>query len=102
VDELAAEASLAPGVGSEVWVSVRPECLALTGEAASAVNAVEVTVESTTYLGELAEHRVRAGTELLRVYELNPGGRSWPSGKRAVVTVAPADVVLLAPEADDA
>jgi iron(III) transport system ATP-binding protein len=105
VGELVTEAaSIDSPVGSEVWVSLRPECLALTevGGGAATENAVDVTVEGTTYLGELAEHRVRAGSELLRVYELNPGGKRWPAGTRGIVAVARADVVVLPGNADDA
>jgi iron(III) transport system ATP-binding protein len=102
--ELVAKASFAPPVGSAVWVSVRPECFALSrgNDVPVAANAVEVTVEGTTYLGELAEHRVRARSELLRVYELNPGGKTWSAGERAITTVAPADIVLLPSDGDDA
>jgi iron(III) transport system ATP-binding protein len=102
--ELVAAASFAPAAGSDVWVSVRPECFVLSqrDRGAAASNAIDVTVESTTYLGELAEHRVRSRSESLRIYELNPGGRIWAAGTRGVVRVAPADVVLLAPDEDDA
>jgi iron(III) transport system ATP-binding protein len=99
--ELVAARRFATAVGSRLSVSLRPECLALTEDRA-AVNSFGVTVEGTTYLGELAEHRVRSGTEVLRVYELNPGAWKWPAGRTAVVAVDPSDVVLLPPESDDA
>jgi iron(III) transport system ATP-binding protein len=101
--ELVAAPRFATTAGSQLWVSLRPECLGLSasGERAGP-NSFGGTVESTTYLGELAEHRVRSGSEVLRVYELNPGAARWPAGRAAVVSVAPADVVLLPPESDDA
>jgi iron(III) transport system ATP-binding protein len=98
--ELTAETSAAHEIGSEVWVSLRPECLSISPTAAS-LNSITATVEGTTYLGELAEHRVRVGSELLKVYELNPRER-WNAGREAVLGVHPADVVLLGPEGRDA
>jgi iron(III) transport system ATP-binding protein len=94
--ELVATAHFAAEIGSEVWASLRPECLTISEDAGAApANGFTVTVESTTYLGELAEHRVRAGAELLRIYELNPSSARWAAGKTGVVSVAPRDVVLL-------
>jgi iron(III) transport system ATP-binding protein len=97
-------APLSAVAGAELCVSLRPECLTLSqpsGAAATEPNAFPVTLESTTYLGELAEHRVSCGTASLRVYELNAGASAWPRGSRALLRVAPADVVLLPPEKDD-
>jgi iron(III) transport system ATP-binding protein len=100
--ELVSAPRFAPKVGSAVWVSLRPECLALSqGEGGDACNTFAVEIESTTYLGELAEHRVRSGSELLRVYEMNPGAAKWPAGRAGVISVAPPDVVLLPVEKDD-
>jgi iron(III) transport system ATP-binding protein len=94
--ELVATVHFAAEIGSELWASLRPECLTLSeGTGAAPANGFSVTVESTTYLGDLAEHRVRAGAGVLRVYELNPSSAKWPAGKTGVISVAPADVVLL-------
>jgi iron(III) transport system ATP-binding protein len=81
----------------EVWVSLRPECLRLErpDDAAPGRNAIEGAIEATTYLGELAEHRFRSRSHVLRIYELNPRSGGWTSGARAIATVSPADVVLL-------
>ena len=81
----------------QVWVSLRPECLRLErpDTAGAGRNAIEGTLEGTTYLGELAEHRLRTRSEVLRIYELNPRPGAWPSGARALATVSPDDVVLL-------
>jgi len=106
IGELASTAApgFVPEVGSRVWVSLRPECLALAPPGASAppANAAAGFVESTTYLGELAEHRFRSGSEVLRIYELNPKPAAWPRGSNATATVSPLDVVLLPAEAGDA
>ncbi len=82
---------------AKVWVSLRPECLALQSDPASpGSNAITGEIEATTYLGEIAEHRFRSGTELLRIYELNP--RPLDGASRAATrtaAVASADVTLL-------
>jgi iron(III) transport system ATP-binding protein len=79
--------------GNKVWVSVRPECLTLRSAAEAAdVNGIAGAIESTAYLGEIAEHRFRVGNMLLRAYELNPSGGA---GAARVATVRPEDVTLL-------
>jgi iron(III) transport system ATP-binding protein len=80
--------------GEKVWVSLRPECFAWKDADASALtaNTIAGEIESTTYLGEIAEHRFRSGTETLRIYELNP---RVIKRERAFASVAPADVMLL-------
>ena len=86
-------------VGMRVWVSLRPECLSLTSSAAPAINAVEGELETSTYLGEIAEHRLRVGASSLRVHELNPRGMR-PATARQRAVIAPADVVIV-PRDDD-
>jgi iron(III) transport system ATP-binding protein len=79
--------------GAKVWVSLRPECFSLgSSEAATDSNTLAGKVEATMYLGEIAEHRFRTGTELLRIYEINP--RPTDVALRTV-SIAPADVTLL-------
>jgi ABC-type Fe3+/spermidine/putrescine transport system ATPase subunit len=86
--------------GMPVWVSMRPECLSLTHrEGPASVNAIAGAIESTVYLGEIAEHRFRTASETLRIYELNPQER--PDGRASLLAViAPADVTLV-PGHDD-
>jgi iron(III) transport system ATP-binding protein len=85
-------------VGKSLWVSLRPECISLTEPGlAPLVNAMTGELESTAYLGEIAEHRFRAGGELLRIHELNP--RETRPAVDKVAAIAPADVVLV--PADD-
>jgi len=80
--------------GSPVWVSLRPECLSLRAAGSPPLNCVSGELESTTYLGEIAEHRLRAGTELLRIHEINPR-TTRPIGGGLSAVIAPADVVLV-------
>jgi iron(III) transport system ATP-binding protein len=91
---------LSVDVGTRVWVSLRPECLLLTTmDDASLANATAGELESTAYLGQIAEHRFRAGGELLRIHELNPRATRPAEGSKIAV-IAPADVVLV-PVDDD-
>jgi iron(III) transport system ATP-binding protein len=81
--------------GKAVWVSLRPECFSLTASSdLSHANATAGELESTAYLGEIAEHRFRAGSELLRIHELNPRA-ARPIGEAQRAVIAPADVVLV-------
>jgi iron(III) transport system ATP-binding protein len=82
-----------PIAGTEVWISIRPECLRLLrpGEE-RAPNLLRGRGESVTYLGELAERRVRVGETTLALFELN--ARAEPRAELAA-SVDPADVVLL-------
>jgi iron(III) transport system ATP-binding protein len=81
----------APSVGVEVWISIRPESLRFVREG-GATNALRGRSEQMTYLGELAEHRVRVGDTVLAVFELN--ARAAAPGE-IMLAVDPADVVLL-------
>jgi ABC-type Fe3+/spermidine/putrescine transport system ATPase subunit len=93
-----------PRPGDEVWVSVRPECFALgrADRGADATNVLAGAIETTFYTGELAEHRIRCGDELLRAYELNPRRGAWAVGTAANLAVSPDDVILLPFERADA
>jgi iron(III) transport system ATP-binding protein len=90
----ARDQTFAPAPGDEVWISIRPECLRLARgvEAAPPTNTLRGRVERVTYLGELAEHRVRVGETTLALFELN--ARAEPRDE-IVASVDPADVVLL-------
>jgi hypothetical protein len=86
--------------GMPVWVSLRPECLSLKRhDATASINAIPGAIESTVYLGEIAEHRFRAGGETLRTYELNPQPLPAAAAPNLAV-IAPADVTLV-PSDDD-
>jgi iron(III) transport system ATP-binding protein len=84
-----------PAAGDGLWVSIRPECLRLVDVdgAAPGPNTLRGRQEQCTYLGEIAERRLRVGEALLSLFELNPrpGARD-----ELTVTVDPSDVVLVA------
>ena len=76
-------------------MSLRPECFSLTAAGgAPPPNATAGELESTAYLGEIAEHRFRAGGEVLRIHELNPRS-TQREDKRHLAVIAPDDVVLV-------
>jgi iron(III) transport system ATP-binding protein len=79
--------------GARVWVSIRPECFRSRIDAQQP-NLVRGRRERTIFLGELIEHRVRAGTESLSVYELN-GPVASGDADSVTYQVDPSDVVLL-------
>jgi iron(III) transport system ATP-binding protein len=82
----------APSVGDGLWISIRPECLRLV-DGPAGTNTLRGRQEHVTYLGEIAERRLRVGEALLSLFELNPrpGARD-----ELTMTVDPADVVLVA------
>jgi iron(III) transport system ATP-binding protein len=101
IGELVAQpGSLSANVGEKVWVSIRPECwtLALDLDAASheahRINTITGVSRGTTYLGELAEHRLDVGEIGLRVYEFNPQGERHQD-RPVTISVAPRDVIIL-------
>jgi iron(III) transport system ATP-binding protein len=94
--EAARADGFAPVVGAAVWVSIRPECLRLA-EAEDASNTLRGRAEALTYLGEIAERRLRVGDTTLSLYELNPRGDEGDGP--LVVRVDPSDVVLLPEDA---
>ena len=91
----APDQTFAPAPGSEVWVSIRPECLRATASPASPnVLRGQLRDDGSLYLGEIAERRVRVGDVSLTSYELNPTAAAIAAAE-ATFEVAPADVVLL-------
>ncbi|HVU50357.1 MAG TPA: ABC transporter ATP-binding protein [Polyangia bacterium] len=88
----ARDAAFAPAAGDDVWISIRPECLRLVRGGEAAPNTLRGRVERVTYLGELAEHRVRVGDTALALFELNARAEARAE---VVAAVDPRDVVLL-------
>jgi iron(III) transport system ATP-binding protein len=84
--------SFRPGAGAAVWISLRPESFRMSS--ASGPNRVEGQREKCLFLGELGEHWIRVGDELLCVYELSRG-QTASEGERVALEVEPSDVVLL-------
>lgn len=85
-------AEFAPEKGN-VTLSIRPESLTVLESGATApagCSLIEGTLLDTIFLGEMAQHRVRVGEDLvLKVFQLNPR------------PIAPGGVVRLAVEAED-
>ena len=95
----APEQTFTPAAGSEVLISIRPECLRAT---ASPVGPNVLRAElhedgslgGSLYLGEIAERKLRVGGASLTSYELNPAAAA-ATATAVTYEVAPADVVLL-------
>jgi iron(III) transport system ATP-binding protein len=97
--ELTLLADARPGmaVGQQALVSIRPECVRLTTE--STPGAFRMTLQSSSYLGELCEHLVSGHGLTLRAYELNPSAPAeHAAGTELWAKLSPADVVLLEPD----
>jgi iron(III) transport system ATP-binding protein len=98
----APDQTFAPAPGSEVWISIRPECLRAT-DAPRSFNALpaQAQADGSLYLGEIAERKLRVGDVPLTSYELNPTAAA-PATAAATLDVAPEDVVLLPGEDGEA
>jgi iron(III) transport system ATP-binding protein len=95
----APDQTFAPAPGSEVWISIRPECLRTT-DAPRSFNVLRAQAETDgsvgglVYLGEIAERKLRVGDVSVTSYELNPAAAA-PATAAVTLEVAPEDVVLL-------
>jgi iron(III) transport system ATP-binding protein len=95
--ELLAQPRPDMAVGRHVLVSIRPECVRLSTEPAA--DAFRMTIQSSSYLGELSEHVVSGHGLTLRAYELNPRAPAeHAAGTELWAQLRPADVVLLEPD----
>jgi ABC-type Fe3+/spermidine/putrescine transport system ATPase subunit len=76
--------------------SVRPESLRLSAAADVPADrpALRGTIAESTYLGEMAQHRVDCSGTMVKVFELNPRQASR-RGQPVALTVDPDQVVLL-------
>ncbi len=83
-----------PVPGAQVTLSVRPECWALSREAA-AVNCVRGRIGEAVYLGELAQYDLVAGGIDLKILELNPRFLDQSTRGEVFASAAPEDVVVL-------
>ncbi len=80
---------------SRVLCSIRPETLRLGEPPPAPVNLFKGELKDSVYLGEMAQHRLSAGTVELEVLELNPKHRGLPAGRSVSFWIDPADVVVL-------
>ena len=85
----------APTLGSEVIVSIRPECWELHPQA-EARNGVRGRIGESIYLGEVAQYEFITGNGTkLKIYERNPRDVAASPRDELCATVAPEDVVVL-------
>jgi iron(III) transport system ATP-binding protein len=83
--------------GMTAVCSIRPEAIHLGPAPAGVMNVGEGTIEQTTYLGEVAEHRIRVGETGLKVFELHPAPAVV--GRSARYWIDEADVIVIGAEA---
>jgi iron(III) transport system ATP-binding protein len=87
----------APKNGAKVTLSIRPECLSLTDHKAD-TNAIPGSLVESIYLGETAQYALKtdfAGSETIRISELNPRRVVRDSGQKFFATSSAEDVVIL-------
>ena len=83
-----------PQPGERVMLSIRPECWTFEA-AANGGNAIRGRLGEATYLGEIAQYDFSAGSETLRIFELNPRLSMRPPGGELTAVVAAGDVAIL-------
>jgi iron(III) transport system ATP-binding protein len=92
------EAAFRPGCalrpGDSCELSIRPESWVLATQP-PARNAVEGRITERIYLGEMAQYRLSAGPQTLKICELNPRFVDLSPDRRVFASVEPEDVVLL-------
>ena len=82
-------------IGSQVTVSIRPECWELQREPAQR-NAIRGRIGECIYLGEVAQYEFVTATGVkLKIFERNPQFVDGASRGELFATVAPEDVVVL-------
>jgi len=85
--------------GEVVWLSVRPECIALVGgSSAQGPNIFPAEVEGVTYLGEVSQYRLRSGGVDLKCVTLSGASTGPQPGAHVRIHIAPESLVPLPPE----
>ncbi len=84
--------------GSNVTLSIRPECFQLHGEQTDALvkNAFKGVLGKSIYLGETAQHELLCGDTVLKITESNPRATQGAEHSTLFAKVDPEDVVILA------
>jgi iron(III) transport system ATP-binding protein len=97
-DAGAFQAALRPGCalrpGDLCTLSIRPESWKLATQP-PALNAIEGRITERLYLGEMAQYRFSAGSQTLKISELNPRFVELSPERQLFASVEPAEVVLL-------
>ena len=83
-----------PQTGERCTLSIRPESWIL-GTAAGAGNAVPGRIRERVYLGEMAQYQFAAGSQSLKIFELNPRFVDVSDDRELFASVASGDVVAL-------
>lgn len=94
-DGVLGDAAQCPAVGSEVTLSIRPECWELHRNPESR-NVVRGRIGESTYLGEVAQYQFHTNAgPVLKIFERNPRFVEGASRGELYATVEPEDVVVL-------
>ncbi|MCB1211906.1 MAG: ABC transporter ATP-binding protein, partial [Verrucomicrobiales bacterium] len=83
-----------PVVGQQVILSLRPEALSFE-QIFDSPNRIPGHIVNTSYLGSIVQYELAAGTENLKVCQMNPAIIRQPSDQEDRLMIAPADVVML-------
>jgi iron(III) transport system ATP-binding protein len=94
-DGVFGESGARPAIGTQVTVSVRPECWTMASARPSG-NFVAGRIGKSIYLGENAQYDFVSGGTTLKILELNPRFVDRPGTEECFASVQPADVVVLA------
>ncbi len=85
-----------PAIGEKTLLSIRPECLSLSGEKSSQ-NVVAGRLEESVYLGETAHYALRTDSEpgTIHIAELNPRRVVREEGTLLYASADPRDIVMV-------
>ena len=83
-----------PAAGQRVVLSIRPETLQLQTSAPQ-VNSIAGIIRERVYLGEMAQYRFEAGSQMLKIFELNPRFAFGDNHGALFAGADPADVIVL-------
>jgi len=86
----------APKVGHEATLSIRPESWTFR-DSGVPVNCVSGRIGEAIYLGEVAQYRFTAGSQALKIFELNPHLSSRTGDRSLFATAKSEDVIVLKP-----
>jgi len=90
------DSSSVPSSGDEVTLSIRPEAFVLDAQSGGSYNCVRGKIESSVYLGEVAQYKVMCGELALKVFELNPRFMDGSRREDVFAKVEAEDVVVVA------
>jgi iron(III) transport system ATP-binding protein len=89
-----AETDWTPAPGESVTLSIRPEAWTIRDTPAPH-NSTPGRIGESIYLGEIAQYQFQAGSQALKIFELNPDLTHRSTDRDLHVTATPDDVVIL-------